>query len=155
MVVVNNNSVSIKEVGLEVLGTCQASVDLLTGVISVNTDVFNKLTSFQKRFTLLHEIAHFRLQTLDEQAADDYALEKIFETEPYSLKQAVTFLCEVPNITEERLEHIYIRALELDAAKGNETAKQELERIMNRHSRKPKIGYFDGDPEEVNVEEGE
>jgi hypothetical protein len=122
--------------------TSPALADLHARVITVNTPVFNRYDDFTKRYILLHEKGHIKLNTFNEMAADNYAFDSLAGTEPYSLRNSVKALQTALPFThpahDERLRQQVIRALRWDAAHGNADAQKELNE-MNRYA------YLDGD----------
>lgn len=58
------------------MGSNPASVNIRTGVVSLNRDIWDKLTDYEKAIILLHEEGHYRLKTLDEIRADIYSIDK-------------------------------------------------------------------------------
>ncbi|MDR0691571.1 MAG: hypothetical protein LBF69_00870 [Prevotellaceae bacterium] len=123
--------------------TSPALADLQEGVITVNSPVFNKYDDFTKRYILLHEKGHIKLNTFNEIAADSYAFDALAGTEPYSLRNSVkalqTALPFTHPVHDERLRQQLIRALAWDAAHGNTNAQKELDE-MNRYA------YFEYTP---------
>lgn len=112
-----------------VLGTCPASVDMLTGVVSINRDVWNRYDNFEKAFVIMHEVGHYVLDTDSEYEADAYALKHVYRTAPRSLKRSLQTLQKINVVDTGRLNALYQEALKLDAADGNPIAAIELERI--------------------------
>ena len=100
------------------LQDCPAGTIRQIGLIIINPDLFNALTPFQQKFTILHEKGHINLQTDDEVAADAYAFDRLAGTEFKSLKQCLEFLSQllVPGLpsTDKRIQAMYNRALEWD-----------------------------------------
>ena len=58
------------------MGTNPAMVNIETGVVYVNQDIWNKFTPIEKAIILLHEEGHYKNHTLDEIKADCYLIEK-------------------------------------------------------------------------------
>ncbi len=56
------------------IGATPASVNLRTGVLTINPAVFNKHTPEQQKFILLHEAGHLAHQSKSEFKADHFAL---------------------------------------------------------------------------------
>jgi len=113
------------------MGKNPASIDIVTGVITVNRCVWKHLCPVQKRLLILHEKAHFVLQTLDdEKACDRWALEKFAGSRPNSLRKALDAferLLDLPFVCEKRKIHIYFSLLEIDANRfGNPQARAKL-----------------------------
>lgn len=121
--------VPFKYVDASELGTCPASVDMQTGVISINRSAWDRYDNFERSFVLMHEIGHYELDTDDEFEADEYALRHVYKTAPRSLIRSLQTLCKINVIDSRRLDNLYQAALELDAEDGNELAAVELERI--------------------------
>jgi len=100
------------------LQDCPAGTYRYTGLIIINPDLFDLLTPFQKKFTILHEKGHINLETDDEVEADAYAFDRLAGTEFRSMKQCLEFLEKllVPGLpsTDKRIAALYERALEWD-----------------------------------------
>ncbi len=116
-----------------------AVVNRSTGVIMVNAAEFEQYTPFEQRFILLHEEAHYRLNTDDEFTCDAYAFERMAGTEHRSLKQLVaTVERALPFTTPEHRERLNAqirRALEWDYKHtGNKAAARALKRMRNGYS---------------------
>lgn len=113
------------------LGTCPAAVDMDTGVVDVNIDVWENFDEFQRRFIFAHEEGHFRLPTDSELEADIYAINKVAGTAPKSLSRSIETLYKVGIVDDNRFENIYREALEIDYELGNWEAKKELQKLDN------------------------
>lgn len=112
------------------IGDCPAAVDRTRGILYINPEVMESITPFQRKFVVLHELGHYRLDTSDEVKADAYAFDRLAGTEWRSLKQCLESLSEVldgdnPTL-RPRYEALYRRALEWDAARGNAQAAAAL-----------------------------
>ncbi len=125
--------VPTKYVDASVLGRCPASVDMRTGVISINRSVWGGYDNFEKAFVIMHEIGHYVLDTDSEYEADAYALRHVYKTAPRSLKRSLQTLCKIRVIDPSRLDNLYKEALKLDAADGNEIAEIELQQISSNN----------------------
>lgn len=121
--------VKTRYVDSSVLGTCPASVDMRTGVVSINRDVWDGYDNFEKAFVIMHEVGHYVLDTDSEYEADAYALKHVYRTAPRSLKRSLQTLQKIRVVDAGRLNALYSEALKLDAADGNQIAAIELERI--------------------------
>lgn len=121
--------VQVNYVDSSVLGRCPASVDMTTGVVSINRSVWDSYDQFEKNFILFHELGHYLLDTDSEYEADAFALQHVYKTAPRSLKRALQTLCKIRVIDGSRLDHLYKEALQLDAEDGNTAAAVELEQI--------------------------
>lgn len=116
------------------MGLNPASVNLDTGVVTINSDIWRKLSPVQKKLILLHEKAHFVLQALDDElACDRWAIEKYAGTEKKSLRKALEayyILLNKDYIPEDRKRQILITCLTIDYEKfGNDRAKLLLDKI--------------------------
>ena len=110
------------------LQSCPAAVDMETGDLLVNLDVWDQYTEAEKRFIIGHELGHYKLDTDSEIEADKYALERNFGKINKSLKSSFTAL-EKSNVNnEERWNALYENALEIDAEHGNDLAANELKK---------------------------
>ena len=58
------------------MGTNPAMVNIETGVVYVNQDIWDEFTPIEKAIILLHEEGHYANHTLDEIKADCYLIEK-------------------------------------------------------------------------------
>lgn len=113
------------------LQNCPAEIDMISGVVSINKDVWDNYDDFEKKFIILHELGHYNLQTDDESQADRYALERVYRTASKSLKRSLQTLYKVGILDSARMWQLYIEALQLDAKDGNEDAAIELYNINN------------------------
>jgi hypothetical protein len=133
--------------------TSPALADLQERVITVNTPVFNRYDDFTKKYILLHEKGHIKLNTFNEIAADGYAFDHLAGTVPYSLRNSVKALQTALPFThpahDERLRKQVIRALTWDAAHGNTAAQKELDE-MNRYAYWDYSLYQNSDTEAYN-----
>ena len=120
----------IKYVTSAEIGPSPAAVDMQTGVIEINRDLWQNFTSYEKKFIIEHERGHYFLQTDSELEADLYALKKLYKTEKRSLKKAVATLANIGLIPDQRVKQIYIEALKIDSQQNkNKKAAQEIMRI--------------------------
>lgn len=103
----------------ELAGT-PCACDRETGVIFINPEEYRKLTRFQRKFWIWHEKGHINLNTADEIAADNYAFDHLAGTQFRSLKQMIEAAEGLLNsgspYHQERIDNLYRRALEWDAA---------------------------------------
>lgn len=126
-------TVNVRYVDSSVLGSCPASVDMRTGIVSINRDVWDRYDQFERNFVLMHEIGHFVLDTDSEYEADAYALRNVYKTAPRSLKRSLQTLCKIRVVDPTRLNRLYEEALRLDAADGNYAAAVELREITGEN----------------------
>jgi len=71
------------------LGRTPARVNRRTGTIFLNSETWDNYTEFEKKLIILHEKAHYLLQTTNEQEADAYAVEQFIGSEFESLKKSL------------------------------------------------------------------
>lgn len=69
--------------------TNPASINRLTGILTLNYKVFPFLPDISKKYIYLHELGHYYLNTNDEFEADEFALKNFVGTEEKSLKKSV------------------------------------------------------------------
>ena len=112
------------------MGLNPASVNLKTGVITINKNIWQRLSSVQKTLILLHEEAHYHLQTPDDEiACDRWALERFAGTQKKSLRKAVDAYADLLNkdyIDNERKIQILKSVLAIDAKRFNNPRAQAL-----------------------------
>lgn len=111
------------------LQNCPAAVDLDTGILLINRDVWNMYDKLQQKFIIEHEIAHYKNPNFTEIEADRVALHKVAGLTDKSLQKAITTLFKVGVTDDARLEALYIEALKIDAQHGNQEAAKELAEI--------------------------
>ena len=126
--------VKYKTVGREELQGCHAEVDMRTGVVSINADVWDIYDDFEKNFIIAHEMGHYNLDTDDETAADKYALSYVFGTAPRSLKRSIQALYRIGVLDSDRVLKLYQYALQMDANAGNQQAAIELQSVENDYN---------------------
>lgn len=125
--------VNVQYVDSSVLGSCPASVDMQTGLVSINRSVWDRYDNFEKAFVIMHEVGHYVLDTDSEYEADAYALKHVYKTAPRSLKRSLQTLLKIRVLDASRLTNLYKEALKLDAADGNEVAAIELANINQQY----------------------
>lgn len=115
--------------------TTPARVYRSTGVVLINKSRFNHLPDFTKKFILKHEEGHYKLNTSNEYAADEYASNALLLSETGSLKKSIEALENVlPKTTPEQRRRIteqVKRALKTDAAMGNKEAAEALKNLTD------------------------
>lgn len=126
--------VRYRTVGREELQSCPAEVDMKTGIVSINTDVWDKYDDFEKSFIIAHEMGHYILNTYNEMEADEYALMTVYRTAPNSLKRSLQALYRIGIVDSERMLKMYQAALHLDARDGNQAAAIELQSIEDDYN---------------------
>lgn len=114
------------------LQNCPAAVDMDTGDIYINRDVWDRYTEAEKKFIIQHELGHYLQQTDSEIEADLYALNANFGKVHKSLKSSFTALDKSGVVNENRWNMLYENALTIDAEHGNTIAQAELEKIQSK-----------------------
>lgn len=118
------------------LQNCPAEVDMDTGDIYINRDVWDRYTDAERKFIIQHELGHYRLQTDSETDADLYALNANFGKVYRSLKSSFTAMEKSGISRQSRWDTLYENALMIDAEHGNDEAAEELERIKSNQQSK-------------------
>lgn len=103
-----------------------ARVSLQTGVIEVNEMAFQMLTPEQQDFVIAHELGHYKLQTFDEQKADNYAFEQTALKKPNSLWNGFKTVQLISRSDASRVNAARYRALKIAADNGSPDAKKLL-----------------------------
>jgi hypothetical protein len=124
----------MKIIPIDDLGNTPARINRKTGDIFINKKIWFSIPEKERKFILLHELGHYKLQTKDEIKADDYAFRKFAGTEPYSLKAILHAIADNLDITHNpehayRFEIISKKLLQWDADHGNPKAKKFLEEM--------------------------
>lgn len=115
------------------LQDCPAAVDMDTGDIYINRDVWDKYTESEKQFIIQHELGHYNQQTDSEEDSDLYALRQNFGKVKKSLKSSFSALEKAGVKSEKRIGSLWKNALTIDANNGNETARKELAKLNLEH----------------------
>lgn len=114
-----------------VMGSNPASINLDTGVITINPFIWHRLEDWEKAIILLHEEGHYKNQTLSEIKADLHAIQKFAGTEQSSvLKLKETMFKFIPNTEvgqKRKLE--FVKNLLYFDANANDNNKSQ--RILN------------------------
>lgn len=99
------------------------------GLIEINKSVFDRLTPYQRKYVLLHELGHLSNNSKDEVAADRYALDRMALKEPYSLINYVDAVDRIA-LSKKRKKQARIDVLQIAAENGSREA-QELLGMVN------------------------
>lgn len=95
-----------------------AAVDRDNHILYLNPKKWFRLTRFQRKFIMQHELGHYYLQTDSELKADEYAFNQLAGSEFRSLKQCIECLEEIldENILghKVRIDQMYKLAIEWD-----------------------------------------
>jgi hypothetical protein len=98
----------------ENMGKSPAKVNLKTGEIGLNANVWPKLGSNEKKFVAYHELGHYKLQTFSESSADSFAIRKMAK-EGLPMEKAITAMTKVLDEKNEshlkRVNDVYEQAL--------------------------------------------
>lgn len=112
------------------MGRNPASVEMDSGTIILNKDIFPNYDEFTKKFIVEHEKGHYNLQTDDESKCDTYALQKLYGKTNRSLKKSVIALSKFLPDNDPRIEKLYKETLLIDW-KLNKNKKALKELSMN------------------------
>lgn len=102
-----------------------------TGVITINSRVWAKLSPLARRYWLAHELGHIALNTGSETAADNYAFARVAGTEQQSLKQIRKTMSNILTNNLQgraRMEANAINSLQFAAKRGSHMAAALLQR---------------------------
>jgi hypothetical protein len=120
----------------ETMGMNPASVEMDTGRIILNRDVFPQYSEFTQKFILEHERGHYLLPTDSEEEADAYALTKLYKSTNQSLKKTMKAITDFIPVHDPRVENLYRKALLIDSEyNNNQKAKEELKNITEKSMR--------------------
>jgi hypothetical protein len=108
-----------------------ARVDMTSGTIEINKEMFSILPDYTQRFILYHEAAHYVLKTYDECKADDYALKRMAFKQAYSLKHHIDSVYMLARDDVRRKRHALLSVLTLAAANGSEEALNLINKYRN------------------------
>ncbi len=110
------------------MGKSPAMTNIHTGALKINRPVWDKLKKAHKEFVALHELGHYKLNTFDEFAADEFAIKEFFK-KGKSLDQAIYAMTgsldeSIPE-HKQRANRAYRLALRLKDGKKNKDTKRE------------------------------
>ncbi len=112
------------------IGDTPAAVSREDSIIYINPPLYNKLTPFQRKFVLLHELGHYTLNSKNEIDADTFAFKRLAGTQYRSLKQCIAAIADTledgNQTKEERYNNIVYQALLWDYQHGNKAVKEDL-----------------------------
>lgn len=112
------------------IGDTPAAVSREDSTIYINPPLYNKLTPFQRKFVLLHELGHYTLNSKNEIDADTFAFKRLAGTQYRSLKQCIAAIADTledgNQTKEERYNNIVYQALLWDYQHGNKAVKEDL-----------------------------
>lgn len=106
-----------------------ARTNMQTGEIEINRSAYSLLPLHTKKFVILHEIGHYKLQTFDECKADDFALKQMALREKYSLRNHVDSVYMLARDDVRRKRHALISVLTIMATLGDAEAIEVLSKI--------------------------
>lgn len=126
--------------GIAEMGENPASVEMDTGTIILNRDVFPKYPKFTQLFILEHERGHYKLSTDNEAEADAYALNKLYKSTNKSLKKSMKAITDFLSVNDPRVISLYKKALIIDSKyNNNKKAKEELKNIVGDSNMRNKL----------------
>lgn len=112
------------------IGDTPAAVSREDSTIYINPPLYNKLTPFQRKFVLFHELGHYTLNSKNEIDADTFAFKRLAGTQYRSLKQCIAAIADTledgNQTKEERYNNIVYQALLWDYQHGNKAVKEDL-----------------------------
>lgn len=110
-----------------------ARVWLNTGLIEFNPVAFAFASNKEKEFMLLHETGHYKNQSLDETAADDYAMQNYFSSQTSNFSAPEKILKKhLPASQRHRINRVHQQALQAKYMQtGNMQAYNEIQRLKN------------------------
>ena len=139
-----------RAVGYNELQDCPAAV-MIDGnglpTFLVNRNSFPRMSDFEQRFALAHELGHYLMDSGDEEVADAFALGALAGTEPRSLKKSLSALYNLQTIPYDRMKALYMRCLQLD--------KNQKNNSKNIKKMKQNLSKIYGAPLQMNREDGE
>ncbi len=122
------------------MGDNPASVEMDTGTILLNKDVFPNYSKFTQKFILEHEKGHYNIPTDSEEEADAYALNKLYKTTGKSLKKTIKAITDFLDDENPRVAELYKKALIIDYKQnGNKRAEAEYKNLTGGQEMKQKI----------------
>ena len=107
-----------------------AAVNTKTGVLYINEDEFSKLGENSRRYVILHELGHLNAENKGEEAADEWAMEKLMGLNESSIDMLKAFYEAVPFSDyeqRERAENLLRKVFETEFQNGNEKAKSVID----------------------------
>jgi hypothetical protein len=126
--------------GYDTMGENPASVEMDTGKIILNRDVFPNYSKFTQLFILEHERGHYKLSTDSEEEADTYALNKLYKSTNKSLKKSMKAITDFLDIENPRVLSLYKKALTIDSKyNNNKKAKDELKNLTGDSNMRYKL----------------
>lgn len=108
-----------------------AKVSVETGLIEINTPIFNLYPKHVQDWIIRHEKGHYYNDTLNEIKADSYALETADPKNKNSLYEAIEAVKLVVPKNKERQDATILMALKIAANEGNPKAKKILGKFAN------------------------
>ncbi len=107
-----------------------AAVNVNTGVLYINEDLFQKLGENSRRFVIMHELGHLNAEQKGEKAADEWAFEHLLGLGESSIAMLKAFYEAIPFTDYEqrdRAENLLRKVFETEFNQGNEKAKSVLD----------------------------
>lgn len=113
------------------MGNNPASIDISTGVVYLNREMWQQLNDYEKAIILLHEEGHYTGKTLDEVRADIYMIDKYLAgaNTPQKRQELIRTIFKI--VPDDRRKIEFVKNLfEYDAAGGNKRSAKMVQAIQ-------------------------
>lgn len=112
------------------MGNNPASVDISTGVVYLNPEMWQQLNDYEKAIILLHEEGHYLNKTLDEVRADIYMINKYLADADTPQKRQELIRTIFKIVPDDRRKVEFVKNLfQYDAAGGNKRSARMVQAI--------------------------
>lgn len=113
------------------MGNNPASVNIRTGVVTLNRDMWEKLTDYEKAIILLHEEGHYINNTLNEIKADIYCIEQYMSRSTSPTKRQNLFKTVFKLVPDDNRKIEFVKNLfRYDAdCNNNQSSKKMLQEL--------------------------
>lgn len=114
------------------MGTNPAMVNIETGVVYVNQDIWDEFTPIEKAIILLHEEGHYKNHTLDEIKADCYLIEKYLckANNPKRRAELLNTIFKVVPDDERKIEFVR-NLMQFDSTANNNRCSERLYKALS------------------------
>ena len=114
------------------MGTNPAMVNIETGVVYVNQDIWDEFTPIEKAIILLHEEGHYKNHTLDEIKADCYLIEKYLckANNPKRRAELLNTIFKVVPDDERKIEFVR-NLMQYDSTANNNRCSERLYKALS------------------------
>ena len=114
------------------MGTNPAMVNIETGVVYVNQDIWDEFTPIEKAIILLHEEGHYKNHTLDEIKADCYLIEKYLCKANNPKRRADLLNCIFKIVPDDERKIEFVRNLmQYDSTANNNRCSERLYKALS------------------------